>query len=1306
MYPTIRISLIVALFTIYFSAFAQPLKVFDGNDALPQSFVSGLIQDSTGFIWIATRNGLARYDGVNFKTYRHNNADPKTIASNLLVNIIRDKRQKIWIEYDSGAIDELNPQSVQVTHCAMVNTLVKSSKYMRRGWVMDSENYFWAITNTQQIKRIHNNQTIQTYLSLPGDTLMGITEDIKAKIWVVSHHYISVFDKQTNQFVRVPIPYQQFYNQHFESGGRVIDIHQRANGELMWGDRKCLFFFNPMNHAFRAIHLPKFYKMGVKWIRSGPDQNEYFEIEGDFYRYDTKGLTCIAKATPEPFDIQSMLVDQSGLIWAGTNAKGIYQLDLNAPHFEALIDTTGFPQDLLRKEFNISVKKVFNWTEQDERRLHAGYHFRSFYDRHKRLWMSLKNTICNYKPELGEMNTLPPVPLTSDKLDFDPIIQGISVDQGNNLWTIGTNAQILFYNQAQEKWIMFFPAGYLKKIYGKTLLPQDLLCDGNNLWITTESHGLLIINILSKKIIQLQQLNGVGHLPTNQLLQFLPDSKNSNMLWIGSYDGLIHLNKKTLKCDVFSLEQGLPDNTIYSVLADRNGFLWLTTNKGLCCFNPANGKVRVFQRPYGLPGNEYNRFHHLNLPDGRMAFGGPYGWTLFDPLQIKKDHYQPKAAFTDIWINNKTHLNFPLNNSSPVVLSYENNTLAVSFTGLEFNLPKELLYRYRLIGYDHDWISAGHTAVANYTKLPPGNYALEVNASNTTGEWSRSLRRIKIIVIPPWWNRGWVQLVYLIAAVCLLWMYIRYRINNWRLQYEVYLKESEAKQLRELDQIRNKFYANITHEFRTPLSLILGPAEQLSTADTNPALRADLVTTIKQNTKHLLVLINQLLDFAKLEAKALKPIIRIGSPSNVVHSVLASYFIEIQEHQIDLKFIDHTADCLFWFDNVMLETIIYNMVSNAIKYTPAAGSIKLQLYQEETGIRLIIEDTGSGIPADKIPFIFDRFYQADDLVSQTGSGIGLALVKELIHLQSGSITVKSKVGATISGTVFTIKLPYQKVDSAETKPYTDASTPIAPPNEYIERGDRRQILLVENNNELATYLAHNLVDKYVVFRANNGNEGVNIATEYMPDLIISDVVMPVTDGFELCRKLKEDVRTSHIPVILLSAKTAQEDRLKGLLYGADVYLTKPFHIEELRLRVENLIQRQSILTEHINRELASPLPNTSVRQPDLEDEFILHLYELIEGHLDNPLFNVEELVELTGVSRTSLHRKVKALSGFSTSELIRNYKLKRAATLLLMGESSSVVANRTGFSSPAYFSKCFRELYNLTPGEFVRQNKR
>jgi len=1307
------------------SVIAQPLhepqRIITTRDGLPQSFIAGLAQDKNGFIWIGTRNGLARYDGIHFKVFKHSTRDSSTLSSNLIISMAQDHEDRIWIEHQSGDLDIFDPATESIQHVTR-RALFRSHpvKFIRRAWLPDSQGNLWCAEGANGLflydwKRGLVSHYTRQSAGLPSDTICGLSEDRQGRIWVLTAQGLSVSGARDHRFRNMRFPFAAVFDSA-EDVNLVYAVHPRAHGEIMLGDEKRLIFFDPAHDSFRTVDIPGRQDNRVHWIQTGPDGKDYFESNGIVYRYDdTQGVRAIGDiGHPELSNIQSFLVDRSGLIWLGTNAAGLRQINVDMPFFRPYPTRSSFHQDLLQQELGISLSAFSGWPLADKEYRQSSYFVRSLYDSRHRLWLGQRNRVGYYDPVRRAMVCLPNVPGIGDPKDFSLGIRGLSFSPEGRLWIVADNGYIGYFDSVRRQWTTFIPADDMQKLFGADINPADLVAENDRLWISTTGQGLLCADVATGKIRQLNSNTRPGLFPTDMLLGLQRDPDRPDLLWIATYEGLVGLDRENLDRQLFTTEEMLPDNMIYSITLDKAGYLWLGTNKGLCRFDRVSHAVQVFRNGDGLPGDEFNRFHDLSLPDGRLAFGGTEGWTIFNPLAIKTDKFQPTVAFTTLKINNtpitphsNSILPAPLNDLTTLSLPFDKNTLTFEFAGLEYSNPQKLTYRYQLVGYNNDWVDAGNTAVATFTKLPPGHYHLRISTTNTAAQWSPNIRCIAVIIQPPLWQTWWAYSIYTLLIGMAIWRYRRFSIHRRQQKQEMELKEKEALQLKKLDEIKSRFFSNITHELRSPLTLILTPAlrlrETLQQRDQQQWLAA-----IERNTQRMLRLITQLLDLSRIESGSLKIHETQGSLRHFMGDLVLSFQEEAEQKTIDFSYVNNLKEEFFWFDADKLDQIVGNLLANALKFTPSGGKVKLVLHSGfPQGVYIHVCDTGKGIPPEQLPLIFQRFYQVEPETSNKyGSGIGLSLVKELVELHAGTITVESPAAAPWQ-TIFTVWLPYREAPHPSVSPETEKTQ--APAADTLPTEGRPTILLVEDNQELAGFIDDCLASDYEIIHAADGEKGFEKAIAHLPDLIISDFMMPLMNGVDLCIKLKNHEDTSHIPVILLTAKAGLERRLEGLSSGADDYITKPFHVQELQLRVGNLLRRQQLFRDKMRREM-SRLPVAGEENKVLPDamtnEFLQKIYDLVGENLDDSEFNVEELARQIGMSRTNLHRKVKTLIGLPTGDLIRNYRLKRAAEYLQQGYNSSETAYKVGFSSPAYFSKCFRELYHVSPLEFNRTGSR
>ena len=852
--------------------------------------------------------------------------------------------------------------------------------------------------------------------------------------------------------------------------------------------------------------------------------------------------------------------------------------------------------------------------------------------------------------------------------------------------------------------------------------PLSFVAQGDILWIVY-SDGLESFNSKTKIFTWYKNQQSLKVFKDAGLLTASPDPKNKNILWLSTRgDGLIRFNNSTLTTQSFTTKQGLPNNTVYAIITDQHGNFWCSSNKGIFRFNPENYSVLSFTEKDGLQGNEFNGYQYIHFPDHKIAFGGTEGWTIFDPDSIRIDQYQPEIAITDVAINNEPISKYANWKGRSVVsidtlhLSYNQNFLTFHFAALESNAPDKLQYRYQLIGIDNSWINAGTQNSANYTNLSSGIYDLRLNATNTAGIWSTHVKTVHIVIASPWWKTWWAYGIYIFLFGVLIYLFVNSSINQIKSKHKISLQQKEAQQLKALDELKSRFFSNITHEFRTPLSLIISPVEQMQQNVHDASFVKRNLSVVQRNAQHMLRLINQLLDMSKIESGNMKLSFSRGDIKVFAEECAQSFKSSAKEKNIALKFDAFAPDEEYLFDAEKMEKIIYNLLSNAVKFTPDNGSIDVYLSIKHVNdlnnqLLLKVTDSGIGIDEEHLPYIFNRFYQIDTSATRKyeGTGIGLALVKELVQLMNGTIEVKSEIG---SGTTFNLFIPVQKATTEQVPQWNKTSLSgivkvIITDNETRIETDVKNIspliLVVEDNEELRAFISESLQKNYRTISAANGKQALHIATEELPDIIISDVMMPEMDGYALCKKIKSNITTDHIAIILLTAKTAHESVMEGLTSGADDYITKPFHFDELQLRIHNILQRQENLRLFFQSQLNNPESVINVKET--EDPFISNLYTIIDAHLDDTTLSVEKLATKAAVSSRTLNRKLSSIIGLSANELIRQYRLKRSVEFLKSGNNISETAYSVGFETHSHFSTSFKSFFGVTPSEYQHQKQ-
>ena len=761
--------------------------------------------------------------------------------------------------------------------------------------------------------------------------------------------------------------------------------------------------------------------------------------------------------------------------------------------------------------------------------------------------------------------------------------------------------------------------------------------------------------------------------------------------------------------------------------------MWLSTNNGLSKFDPETGVFRNYDEKDGLATSAFIQRVTVKDAQGFMFFGGIGGLTRFHPDSLKDNPNIPPVVLTDFQLFHKSvpidpalsenrkigfYLSKNISRLDGIELSYRENVFSLEFAALDYRNPMKNQYAYKLEGFNEDWIyTDASSRTATYTNLDPGKYVFHVKGSNNDGLWNEAGTSLQITITPPWWETKPAYLGYFLLIVTTLILLYRIRLSRVRLQYQAEMDHLEAERYHEMDELKSRFFANISHEFRTPLTLILGPIDKILSRIKEREWVPDLQLVQKQ-AHRLLQLVSQLLDLSRLEARRLK---LQASQRNIIpllKGTVLSFASLADRKKITLTFNSDREIIQVYCEKDIIVKIINNLLSNAFKFTATGGKIKVDVRTgsdhniDDEGILVItISDTGIGIAPERIDNIFNRFYQVDSSETREheGAGIGLSLTKELVELHKGNISVESLEG---KGTTFTVSLPLGKsylepgeiIDERAGESLGSGSLLTEPEFVSVQQSSTSKkgmpiVLIVEDNTDVRSYIRGYLED-YRCFEAADGKEGLRLALKKIPDLIISDIMMPKMDGVELCQRIKTDVQTSHIPVILLTAKADIESKLEGLETGADDYLTKPFETKELQARVKNLIDQRRFLRERFRRELI--LEPEDMPVSSIDERFLKQALDLVYEHLDDPDFNVELFSQKIFMSRRHLNRKLKALTDQTTTGFIRSVRLKRAAQLL--GQQSATVSEiafQVGFQDLSYFTQCFHKEFSKTPTVYM-----
>jgi len=833
------------------------------------------------------------------------------------------------------------------------------------------------------------------------------------------------------------------------------------------------------------------------------------------------------------------------------------------------------------------------------------------------------------------------------------------------------------------------------------------------IWILTYNKGIFILDKNNKGLMAHFQAGDRSGLPCNSVISHCVDSKKQ--IWIGTRGGGLSLfHPSVQKFTNINSDKMLPDNVVYGIEDDPNGYLWISSNKGISRLHFSDSTSVHFNYRYGIAGNQYNYKSYFKDTDGTIYFGSVSGLTAFNPLNIVTPSEVPKVYFTNLLVSNKIILpgtsgvlSRQIDYSDKVKLKHYQNSFTFEFSSINY-FEGDVAYQYCLEGLDKNWSPATDRMQANYTNLSPGTYIFHVRAMNKISKQTGDERSIVIIISPPFWASWWAYILYLISFVLIVRFSYRAYTNRHREKVALTIEKLEKENLRLLHQHKMNFFTNISHEFKTPLTIIIASIEMLLKQDElKDTEKEEVKHTIKRSAMRLLTLVNQLMEFRKIESDHAIIKTQKGDIVDFFNQNISVYRPLLEKKNIELRIQAHYELTEIYFDFDKLEKIFTNLLTNAVKYTPSDGIITLNLNITNSDFSFSVQDSGKGLNPEQKERIFDIFYsetEANPLLES--SGVGLALTASLVKLLKGEIRVDSEPG---EGSKFTVRLPYaDKEEHPETYERQLSATDlpdIIPADTFsddaaaTDSNKEYSILIAEDNKDLLKILVKRLGTKFKVKGVENGLDAWNFATEKIPDIVITDVMMPLMGGFELCEKIKTDVNLCHIPVVMLTAKTANEDKMQGLRVGADFYIPKPFAMEELETVLHNLVKTRKMLLNKLT-DLAR-IEGFVVPASNQEHAFVEKVFELIEQHIGDSSLDVQFLAGKLNISRTSLHNKLTSTMNMSATKFINSVRINKSKELMRTTDLTfSEIAYKVGFGDSAYFSRIFKKLTGKTPGEF------
>lgn len=1302
-------SVVIVFFSAVVNAQLKPIysnfEHYDTEDGLPQNYISSIVQDKDGFIWVSTLDGIARFDGHTFLEFNISSDSSTRISTPRVIDLKIDSSNNLWILHYNSEVDVLNPRTFKVTgkvkpiRSVDFDAFALPLSYRNATYfyfVDDIDNTHWFVKDKEMFHLYDSSNSQLTDLFGLSDSnisqAFGFDVDTKGRLWTLVQGGLKVSDANWTTFRDIKAP--EKLNFTFDESSLLSSISQISKDRVFMIIDNRWIIYDEKNNRFREIEIPGnlSYTEPRKTVIACRDLQGriVFNYRGYIFRLNEDESITLLWDFPEKGKniISSLFMDRTGTLWVGINTGGLYRINTLIPSFNSRNYTHNFVVDLLLREMSIDSTEIpASWFQQK-----GSYDFRYHYADDKRLFFSMDGIYFGRKNRLFFLddNAINQVQSPQSIRYF----RGIYHQEGilNAVDTKGG-----FYT-----WTNLLESPGTIQLVDSALVPNTGLADyckvNGQDWILSPE------NVLYRKVKDSVVEYKVGD-PNYSLIAMYPSQASKGLLWISTYGGgLLKWNTIENKIEKsYTSNDGLPDNTVAAMVPDEFGNLWLSTFNGISRFDPVGESFTNYFTSDGLIQSEFDRYHSFRLPDGRIAFGGSEGYSVFNPALFTSDSTNPPTRIVNFHINDQplgTTKGTAINAIDELELAYQQNSLSFTMAAMQYMNPANIEYRYKLEGFNENWVNTGNNRQIRFDNLQPGKYELLLNASNTNKKWSSSVTRLIINISPPWWLRWWAYSLYFALAVMVIFLYWKaYRNRLIRKQQEEFNRR-EATRLKELDDIKTRFFSNITHEFRTPLTLILSPLQkQLRKRKYPDEIQKILESNYRQGS-HLLKLVNELLDISKLEAGYMHQNKSTGLLDQFGAECIKSFESVAKQKKIRLSYQNENVNGYYQFDKSHWQKIITNLLSNAIKFTPPEGTVSLRIAEfsdrGKSYVKVVVKDTGIGISEADLARLFDRFYQADDSSTrkQEGTGIGLALVRELTELMEGNVEVKSEKG---NGSTFTVSLPAEKLTSSEESQNLRLENRIP---DGKANNAKAVILVVEDNPELRAFIVDSLPPSWEVLEATTGKEGHKIILDHLPEIVISDIMMPEMDGYELCQLSKSDPRTSHIHFILLTAKTAQESKVTGLEMGADDYLTKPFQMYELELRVQNALQKQAEIRNKLTNEILSIENGLSL--PKVEDVFLSKMYQFIESNLTDKSMNVERMASAMAMSQSTLNRKLKALLNLSAVELLKQYRLKKATELLATGDAIANVAYRSGFESASYFSQCFKESYNVSPSDFQR----
>ncbi|GGG77623.1 hybrid sensor histidine kinase/response regulator [Parapedobacter pyrenivorans] len=1356
------------------------------REGLSQSSVFSLCQDYLGFMWVGTRDGLNRYDARTFITYRNTPSDTTSLTDNYILSLLEDSKKRLWVGTSAGVncydrnrdrfvrFPLVNNQSGNRLSEPIVSAIVED----RRGrvWFATSQGLYCLDDKASpgQLTLVFDaTMYSEQHVPMGCNNVQSFYEDDDGNIWLSTVNGVLIFDPyQRGRSLRLT---RHFRHRTGELNSDDVRVVQEVADGIFWFGTKegGINVYDTHTGRFEYLtHQPQANglslasndvrsilkdRFGGYWIGTINGLN-YYTKENGFLTYLANDYDQFSLSNNS---IRPIFQDTRGSVWIGTYYGGVCVFDRHIPTFQNYTHSpyvsslsynvvSGILED---NNQNLWVGTEGGGLNYMNRSGQVSYHFKhnpkdpgSLSHNHvKSLHLDTQGNLW-VGTYAGGVNLLKKGTQIFQHIRHDPSVShslsnnnvyAIKEDGQGNLWFGTYGGGLNLKKPGRNLQFESYRAAKTGRYHISSDLVRTVFTDSRgNLWVGTED-GLNLRRAGTDHFEVFRfSLDDSKSISGNIIISIFEDSQRR--VWFGTYkNGLNQYHFDTGEFNRISDREGLPGNNIFGILEDNRGQLWLSTNNGICCFDPISGVVKSYNTKDGIGGNEFSIGAYCKTSDGQLVFGGSHGLTSFHPRDFSVSSYIPPIVFTDFRLFNQsvvpgssTILEKPISITDTIVLNHAQNIFTVEFSALNFVLPEKNRYAYRLDGLENQW-NYVDVPFATYTNLHAGTYTLLAKGSSNDGIWNEVPNRLTIKILPPPWKTWWAYLCYAALVTTALYVIVRFTKIRSRLEHQLQLEHLENERQQEINEIKLNFFTSISHEFRTPLTLILAPVQHLLAHMKLEENARTMMVTVKNNSLRLLNLVNQLLDFRKQESGNFKLAVSSHDLVVFIDRIAAEFRHYAEEQHIRFDYSKPITAIAAWFDVDQLEKVIYNLLSNAFKFAPVGGNVRLSIEKIEPtdkyaagSVIVRVWDNGKGIPNDKLASIFEFYYQLhtgnEQRRGHLGSGIGLALAKNVTEMHGGEIAVESYYGSDKpTYTCFTVQLPLgnayldeRHVVCRHTEDPHRGATPL--PDRSVsdlaiadEVADNRVgahrplILVVEDNAEIRTLIAGSLETDYAIMEAADGLQGWQLVKSELPDLVITDIMMPVSDGISLLKQIKQHVATNHIPVLLLTARTSVESIIEGLRYGSDDYITKPFYLDVLSLKIRNSLAARERFRKKFIRDYVL-MPRQALHEPDTDQQFLGKVVRLIEDNLAEPQFNVNALASELGMSRPVLYRKLKQMTDLSVIELINVLRLRKAAQLLVQGTLPvSQIAYQVGFSDPKYFGKSFKNYFGKSPSEYA-----